>query len=78
MFFTNSSFWATTNKVALSFISFTSKTTVMPNKANKSKDQSNIVKSKKTPTIPATQKEAKESGSPKKSNGGNKSNTKGS
>ncbi|HEX8331828.1 MAG TPA: hypothetical protein VF622_04355 [Segetibacter sp.] len=50
----------------------------MPNKANKSKDQSNIVKSKKTPTIPATQKEAKESGSPKKSNGGNKSNSKGS
>ncbi len=44
----------------------------MPNKANKSKDQSNIVKSKEKPTMPSTQKEAKEGGSPSKNNGGNK------
>jgi hypothetical protein len=49
----------------------------MPNKANKSKDQSNIVKPKKTPTMPSTEKEAKERSSPKKSNGGNKGDSKG-
>jgi hypothetical protein len=48
----------------------------MPNKANQSKDQSNIVKPKKTPTMPANQKEAKEGSSPKKSNGGNKGDAK--
>ena len=49
----------------------------MPNQANKSKDQSSIVKSKEKSTMPKTQKEAKEGGSPSKNNGGNKGDSKG-
>jgi hypothetical protein len=55
--------------MAHSFLSISTKTTVMPNQGNKSKGQAGIVQKKKSSTVPSKEKQATEVNAAKHSNG---------